>query len=305
VTATAALLILANGLVDGATLFLVAVGLNLIFGVAGVLNVAHGSFYALGAFSAATAWAWIAHAHAPPWLVYPAFVAAAGALGVALGPAVERVLVRPTYAAGAGMKRESLQLLTTYALFLVLEDVQKMVWGVQPYYTGEVLLLAGRTRLGGVLFTNYQLLLLPAAGAVLLGLRYFLRRTTTGRFVVAVTETPEMAAALGIDVGGVRGASFALGTALAALGGALSSPEIGVAVGIGADMVVLSFAVAAVAGLGRIEGAAVAALLIGVARAAAVFVVPELSSVAPYLIMLAVLLVKPYGLAGAPEKRRL
>lgn len=297
--------VLANGLIDGATLFLVAVGLNLIFGVLGVLNVAHGSFYAIGAFAAASAWLLIAHAHLPPWLIYPALVIVAAAVGVGFGPVVERVLLRSTYAVGSRVGSESLQLLTTYALFLMLEDIQKLVWGVQPYYTGDILLLLGRARIAGVPYTGYQLLLLPVAGAVLVGMRLFLRRTTLGRFVVAVAENAEMASAMGINVGWVWGASFSLGTALAALGGALSSPEIGVSVGIGADMVVLSFAVAAVAGLGQIEGAALASFLIGTARAAAVFVAPELSSVAPYLIMLAVLLVRPYGLLGVPQQRRL
>lgn len=302
---TTALTALVNGLIDGATLFLVAAGLNLIFGVAGILNVAHGSFYAIGAFGAATAWVLLSQAHAPPWLIFPALVAVAAVVGAGLGPPVERFLLRSTYLEGTRVRSESLQLLTTYALFLMLEDVQKLVWGVQPYYTGDILLLLGRTRIGGVPYTNYQLLLLLVAAAVLLGLRVFLRRTTVGRFVVAVTENAEMARALGINVGWVWGASFSLGTALAALGGTLSSPEIGVSVGIGADMVVLSFAVAAVAGLGQIEGAALASLLIGVGRAIAVFVAPELSTVAPYLLMLAVLLVRPYGLLGVPEQRRL
>ncbi len=296
---------LINGAIDGVTLFLVAVGLNLIFGVMGVLNVAHGSFYAIGAFAAASAWGLLAAGHLTPWLTYPALFVIAAVVGSACGPLVERTLLRSTYTAETRTQAESLQLLITYALFLILEDVQRIVWGVQPYYTGQGLLLLGRSQIAGMSYTNYQLLLMPVGAAVFLALRWFLRHAAIGRFVVAATESPDMAYAMGINVNWVRGFAFALGTALAALGGALSSPTIGVSLGIGADMAVLSFAVAAVAGLGQIEGALLASLIIGVARAFAVFTAPELSSVAPFVIMVLVLVFKPYGLMGVPQRRRI
>ncbi len=294
-----------NGITYGTTLFLVAVGLSLVFGVLRVLNVAHGSFYAIGAFTAASAWLLISSLHLSPFLVYPALFVGAALIGAALGPVVERFGLRWTYGAGSPAERENLQLLATYAIFLILEDVQKLVWGVQPYYSGGALRLLGNTTIAGIPYTNYQLLLIPLAIVLLLGLRWGLRHTVTGKFVVAVEENPEMATAMGINVGWVYAATFAVGTALAALGGALSSPTIGVSTGIGAQMIVLSFAVVAVAGLGQIEGAAIAALVIGIAYSMAVFFFAELSSVVPYLIMVAVLLVRPYGLFGAPGKRRI
>ncbi len=294
-----------NGVAYGATLFLVAVGLSLVFGVLRVLNVAHGSFYAIGAFTAASAWVLISSLGLSPYLIYPALFLSAALVGIALGPILERFLLRWTYARGSGSERENLQLLATYAIFLILEDVQKLVWGVQPYYTGSALRLLGNTRIAGIPYTNYQLLLVPVAILVLFGLRWMLRRTVTGQFVVAVEENPEMAAAMGINVSWIFTVSFTAGSVLAALGGALSSPTIGVSIGIGADMIVLSFAVVAVAGLGQIEGAAVAALMIGIAYSVAVFFFAELSTVVPYLIMVAVLLVRPYGLFGVPEKRRI
>lgn len=294
-----------NGVTYGATLFLVAVGLSLVFGVLRVLNVAHGSFYAIGAFTAASAWILISSLNLSPYLIYPALFISAALVGIVLGPVLERFLLRWTYGVGSLSERENLQLLATYAIFLILEDVQKLVWGVQPYYSGSALRLLGNTRIAGIPYTNYQLLLVPVAILVLIGLRWALRRTVTGKFVVAVEENPEMAAAMGINVGWVYTVSFAVGSALAALGGSLSSPTIGVSIGIGAEMIVLSFAVVAVAGLGQIEGAAVAALVIGIAYSMAVFFFAELSSVVPYLIMVAVLLVKPYGLFGVPEKRRI
>ena len=296
---------LINGLIQGGTLFLVAVGLNLILGVMGVLNVAHGSFYAIGAFAAASAWGVLSGGQMPAWVTFPALFVIAAAIGATCGPIVERLLIRPTYSVESRTQVESLQLLITYALFLILEDVQKMVWGTQPYYTGQALLLLGRSQIGALAYTNYQLLLIPLAVAVYLALRWYFRYAPSGRFVVAVAEAPDMAAAMGINVGWILGFAFALGTALAALGGALSAPTIGVSIGIGADMAVLSFAVAAVAGLGRIDGAVVAAAIIGVAHAAAVFVLPELSSVAPFAIMLVILLFKPFGLMGTPQRRRI
>lgn len=294
-----------NGVTEGATLYLVAVGLSLVFGVLRVLNVAHGSFYAIGAFTAASAWVFLSAQGLPDWLIYPALFASALVVGVALGPVLERLLLRWTYRVRLLSERENLQLLATYAIFLILEDAQKLVWGVQPYYSGGALRLLGNTEIDGIPYTNYQLLLVPVALAVLIGLRWVLRRTVVGKFVVAVEEQPEMAAAMGINVGRIYTVTFAAGTALAALGGTLASPTIGVTTGIGAEMIVLSFAIVAIAGLGQIEGAAVAALIVGLAHSSAVFFAPELSSVVPYLIMVGVLVFRPYGLFGMPEKRRI
>lgn len=294
-----------NGVTYGATLFLVAVGLSLIFGVLRVLNVAHGSFYALGAFTAASAWLLVTSLGLSPMWIYPALVLSALAVGVAVGPAIERLLLRWTFAIEADAARENLQLLATYAIFLMLEDAQKLIWGSQPYYSGGALRLLGTTRINGIPYTNYQLLLVLVAVVVLVALRAVLRHTVTGKFVVAVAEDPEMASALGIPVGRIYTLAFTLGAVLAALGGALASPTIGVSTGIGAQMIVLSFAVVAIAGLGQIEGAAVAALAIGVAHSMAVFFYPALSSVIPYLIMVAVLVFKPHGLFATAQVRKI
>lgn len=294
-----------NGITYGAILFLVAVGLSLVYGVLRILNVAHGSLYAIGAFTAASAWVLISSLHWPLWLIYPALFVSAAMAGVVLGPVLERFLLRWTYTSGSAGERENLQLLATYAIFLILEDVQKLVWGLQPYYSGGALRLLGNTRIAGIPYTNYQLLMVPLAALVLVGLRWTLRHTVIGKSLVAVRENPEVAAAMGINVKRVFMLSFTAGSILAALGGALASPTIGVSIGIGAQMIVLSFAVVAVAGLGQIGGAAVAALVIGIAYSITVFFFSELSSVVPYLIMVAVLVFKPHGLFGAPEKRRI
>jgi branched-chain amino acid transport system permease protein len=139
---------------------------------------------------------------------------------------------------------------------------------------------------------------------VLVGLRVFLRRTAFGRSIVAVTQDREAAMAMGINATNVYLFTFMLGASLAALGGALSSATTSLTPGIGSGMIVLSFAVAATAGLGRIEGAAVAALMIGLGRSAAVYFAPEFDVLIPYLIMVAVLLIKPQGLFTTLQTRK-
>jgi branched-chain amino acid transport system permease protein len=294
-----------DGVTSGATLFLVAVGLSLIFGVLKVLNAAHGSFYAIGALAAAWTWGLIGATGLPGDAIYPAMFVCALVVGVALGPAMEQVLLRWTFDIEPTSRRENIQLLATFAAFLMLEDGQKLIFGTSPYYSGGALGLLGSTRIGGLLYTNYQLLLVPLAALVLLALRSFLRRSRTGRWMVAVAEDAEIASAMGIRVRPIQVLSFTLGGILAALGGALASPTIGVSIGIGADMMVLSFAVVAIAGLGQIEGAILASLIIGIAHSLAVFFMPVLSTVAPFLMMLLVLLVRPVGIFGTAGPRRI
>ena len=289
-----------DGLAYAALIFLVAVGLTLIFGVLRVLNVAHGSFYAIGAYAAASLGLWIAAAGISPWLSFPALLLSAVLVGGVLGALIERVLLQRVYG-----REEVLQLLVTFAVFMILEDVQRLVWGVRPIFVDTPLGLLGLLEVGGIGYTRYQLLLLPlAALAVLLGLRFFLRRTLQGRVIVAVTADREAAMAMGVNANRVYLLTFVLGAIFAALGGALASPTTSLVPGLGTEIIVLSFAVVATAGLGQVEGAAVAALLIGLGRSFAVYLYPELQVVMPYLIMVLVLLIRPQGLFGAVEARR-
>ena len=154
-------------------------------------------------------------------------------------------------------------------------------------------------------FTAYQVFVLPGVAlATLAGLAWFLRRTLTGRVIVAVTTDKEAATAMGIDAAKIMLLTFTFGAGLAALGGALASPTTSLVPGIGAQTIVLSFAVVATAGLGQIEGAALTSLMIGLGRSIAVYFAPEFEVVVPYLIMVAVLLVRPQGLFGVIETRR-
>jgi branched-chain amino acid transport system permease protein len=290
-----------DGVAYAALVFMVAVGLTLIFGVLRILNVAHGSFYAIGAYLTASIGGAIFAAGWSPWLAYPLMFVSAALVGVVLGAPIERLLLRRIYG-----KEQALQLLVTFAVFMILEDVQRLVWGVQPYFEATALRQLGNLEVFGVFYTNYQLLVLPAVAIiVLVCLRLFLRRTLSGKLILAVTEDREAATAIGIDADRVYLLTFMVGAGLAGFGGALASATTSVLPGMGAEMIVLSFAVVATAGLGQIEGAALTALLIGLGRSFAVYLMPELAVLVPYLIMLIVLLIRPEGMFGMAKTRKI
>jgi branched-chain amino acid transport system permease protein len=294
-----------DGLSYAAAVFMVAVGLNLVFGVLRVLNIAHGSLYAIGGYAAASLGLFLASVGLPAWLSYPALVVSAALVGLLLGPPIERLLLRRMQD-----HEPVLQLLVTFALFMILEDLQKLIWGVQPVVSDAPVRLLGTVDVpfgaDVIPFNAYQLYVLPGIALLTLGgLAWFLRRTLAGRMIVAVTADREAARAMGIDAAKVTLLTFTAGAALAALGGALASPTVSLVPGVGAQTIVLSFAVVATAGLGQIEGAAIAALLIGLGRSFAVYLEPELEVVIPYIIMVAVLLVRPQGLFGVAETRRI
>jgi branched-chain amino acid transport system permease protein len=299
----ASLIVLA--LMDGASyaalLFVVALGLTLIFGVMRILNIAHGSLYAWGGYFAATLGLAITRFGLPSWLALPALFVAAIVIGSLLASVLEFTLLRRILD-----KDPILQLLVTFAAFMVLEDLQRLIWGVQPVFVSEVVNQFGTLEVAGVTYTRYQLLVLPAVAiAALIGLRWFLGRTAIGRQVTAVTHSREVATAMGVNAQRVTWLTIALGGVLGALGGALASPTTSFTPGIGADMLVLSFAVVATAGLGQIGGAAIAALMIGMARSFSVYLLPEIEVLVPYLIMVAVLLVRPEGLFSSVAARRI
>ena len=296
---TLAILAILDGISYAALVFLVSVGLSLIFGVLRVVNVAHGSLYAYGAYLAATLS--IAVAPISPWLTYPALLIASVIIGVVCGDFIERFLLRPVYG-----REEVLQLLITFAVFMIMDNLQRLIWGVQPIFASEPLKLLPNVKVFGVTYTSYQVVLLPlVAIATLIGLRYFLRYTLSGAVIMAVTEDREAATAIGIDAQRVYLLTFIIGATLAALGGALALPTTSLVPGMGTDMIVLSFAVAATAGLGQIEGTAVTALMIGLTRAFVIYTYPEFEVLVPYLLMVLVLLVRPLGLFGTSKMRKI
>lgn len=296
---TIVILAICDGVSYAALVFLVSVGLSLIFGVLRIVNVAHGSLYAYGAYMAATLSLLVTPIS--PWLTFPALLVASVLVGMIVGGLMERFLLRPVY-----HLEEVLQLLITFAVFMIMDNLQRMIWGVQPIFAAEPLKLLPNISILGVNYTSYQVLVLPLVAVItLFGLRYFLRYTLAGSIIMAVTEDREAATAIGIDAKRVFLVTFIIGASLAALGGALASPTTSLVPGMGTDMIVLSFAVAATAGLGQIEGAAVTALMIGLARAFIIYTQPELEVLVPYLIMMLVLLIRPMGLFGVNNVRKI
>ena len=291
--------LIVDALANAALIFFVAVGLTLVFSVLRVLNVAHGSFYSIGAYVAASLGLWIVSVGAPPWLTFPALLLSAVIVAALLGPVIEHTLIRWTYG-----KSEAVQILVTFGLFLILEDLQRLVFGVQSIYSDTPMSLLGISNIGGIIYLNYQLLLVAMAVLVLIGLRIFIRHTRTGRLLTAVVSDREVSQAMGIDTNRMFMIAFTLGVFLAALGGAMATPTTGVAPGLGAATMVLAFAVAAIGGLGQIEGAAVAAIIVAFAKVLAIYFMPAPDAVAPYIVMVVVLSIRPNGLFQTAQRRR-
>jgi branched-chain amino acid transport system permease protein len=281
-------------------LFVIAAGLTMVYGVMRILNMAHGSLYALGAYTAASfVGAWLGGGRAPMGS-YAMLVLAALAVGLVAGPVIERGLLRFTYG-----KDEIVLVLVTYALFLVLEDVIKLIWGVESYFVSEPYGLLGTVELGPLSYPVYSGALVLAAVVVGIALRLGLYHTRYGKLLIAVIHDRELAGTLGINVRNVYLVTFTLGATLAAIGGALTAPTVSVVPGIGVEVIVLAFAVVVIGGLGSLPGAALGALIVGVVRSAAVHFLPEVELFSIYLVMALVLAVRPRGLFVAAEARKI
>lgn len=294
------MLAIMDGLSYASLLFLVALGMTLVFGVMRILNMAHGSLYAFGGYVAASIGLWVAAAGVPPVWSLAVLVLAAILVGILLGAAMEISLMRRIYD-----KEPMLQLLVTFAAFMIFEDLQRMIFGVQPYSYSAIVDYLGVVDVIGITYTRYQLFVLPGAAILIfIALRSFLKYSRMGKQIVAVAHHREVSMAMGINVKRICLFTFVVGSILGALGGALALPTTSWVPGSGAEMIVLSFAVVATAGLGQIEGALVAAVLIGLARSFAVYLLPEIEVLVPYLIMVLVLLFKPEGLFSVAQARR-
>lgn len=292
-------LALVDGVAYACLLFLVSMGLTLIFGVMGILNVAHGAFYAFGGYAAASVIIQVAPFTESAVLPLILLFVVAAVVGTVLGGLMEVLLIRRAQGYDPILK-----LLLTFGALLMLEDIQRFIWGAQPYSASEVVGRLGNIELGNITYTTYQLVVVPATAIVAyIGLEYFLRRTNLGKQMVAITHNREVAISLGINASKIGLITFIIGAILGVLGGALASPTTSLVPGAGADMIVLSFAVVATAGLGQITGALIAALLIGIIRSIAVYMAPEFEVAVPYIIMGLVLLVRPHGLFTVAQTR--
>ncbi|MDH5205863.1 MAG: branched-chain amino acid ABC transporter permease [Hylemonella sp.] len=295
-----ALTILIDGVIYASWLFIVAVGLTLIFGVLKILNIAHGSFYAVGAYAAASFVAWFATLGlAPEWSLV-AMMLAAVAVSVVLAPLTERGLLRAFYG-----RDEVLLVLVTYALFLIVEDLTKLLWGPVPYYVTEPYMLFGNVEFGTLSYVGYDFVLIVVAVLCGLGVWWGLNRTRTGKIVRAVIHSDEIASSMGVNVSRVYTLAFMFGIFMAALAGALTAPMISVQPGLSAGVIIVSFAVVIIGGLGSVEGAAIGALIVGLARALAVHTWPAAELFSIYAAMSVVLIFRPEGLFQRIQARKI
>jgi branched-chain amino acid transport system permease protein len=274
-----------NGLAWGMLLFLISMGLTTIFGVAGVLNFAHGSLFMLGAYACMQVARWTGS-------FWWGLAAAPVVVGL-LGAVVESGLLRPVYG-----RNVSYQLLLTFALLLVLEDGIRLVWGPGFHVVDPPALLSGSVAVSGFSFPVYRLFLVVLGPLVGAGLWAFFALSRWGRIVRAAASDREMAAGVGIAVPRLFTAVFLFGTALAALGGALAAPYQSVGPAMGERVIIESFIVVVVGGLGSFPGAFVGALLLGLLEAFGTQVLPRAQMAVPYLLLTAILVLRPRGLFG-------
>lgn len=294
--------ILVDGLIYAGWLFIVSVGLTLVFGVLNILNIAHGSLYAIGAYaSASMVGAYFAlGGEAFPYGSYVAMILAALLVALVLGPLLERGLLRFFYG-----RDEVLNVLVTYAVFLILEDVMKLIWGVNPYFVYEPYTLLDDVEIGPLFYVGYDFAVIAAAIVVGLAVWLTLNKTRVGKVVLAVIHDSEMSQTMGVNVQRIYLGAFMAGTFLAALGGALTAPMISVTPGLGVNVIIVAFAVVIIGGLGSVPGAAIGALMVGISRAASVHLMPEAELFIIYFVMAIVLLFRPEGLFAKTQARKI
>ena len=278
-----------NGLVLGGYYLLLALGLSLIFSVGGVVNLAHGAFYAIGAYVSLTVGAKLGFGAGV--VISPVVV---GLLGIAF----ERFLLRRFYSADP-----ILGLLVTFGLALVAEQAIRMIWGAAPLPSTMPPSFKGSVMVGDFLFSRYRLLLLAVVFVVMAAIWLLLHKTAFGRVVRAGVQRPDMVAALGIRLAPYMMAVVMLGVASAALGGALFGPITIVHPAMGTEIMTVAFVVVVIGGLGSFWGVVLAAMLVGVVRGITIHFVPAAGEASMYILMVIVLLVRPRGLLGERIER--
>ena len=283
-----------------ATLFLLSVGLTVVFGVLRILNVSHGGIYALGAYMGTWLALWVLDIGLPPAMTYLMLFLGAIFIGLLVGPIIERLLLRRIY--GSDMH---IQLLLTFSILLILDDGMKLIWGMEPLFVSEPYALLGTFTVAGILYPWYDFMLVGVSvvfGGVLV---WLVRGTRFGKLVVSVINDREVSLAVGINVNLIYTVAFTVGALAAALGGAFVAPKIAVVPQFALEVVVLAFAVIAIGGMGSIEGAALGAVIVSFARSLAIHLAPEFELVVIYLIMILVLAFRPQGLFGEIQLRRI
>lgn len=278
-----------NGLVLGGYYLLIALGLSLIFSVGGVVNLAHGAFYAFGAYTSYEIARYLGFG--PALVLSPVAVAMLGIL-------FERVLLRRFYTADP-----ILSLLVTFGLAMIAEQLIRIIWGAAPLSVTLPQVFKGSVFIGDFLFSRYRLFLLTVVALVLIGIWLLLHKTMFGRVVRAGIQRPDMVAALGIRLQPYMTAIVMLGVGMAAMGGAFFAPITIVHPAMGAEIITVAFVVVVIGGLGSFWGVVIAALLVGVVRGVTIHFAPAAGEASIYVLMFLVLLLRPRGLLGERIER--
>jgi branched-chain amino acid transport system permease protein len=273
-----------NGLFVGAIYLLIALGLSLIFSLGGIVNLAHGAFYAIGAYLTIVL---------SPQLGFGGSMIVAPALVGLIGLVIERLLFRRFYRSDP-----ILSLLLTFGLAMVAEQALRMIFGAAPLPYSIPQALRGQVFIGDFVLSRYRLMVLALVIAVVAGAWWLLQRTTFGRVVRAGVQNPDMVAALGISLQPYMAAVVMIGVGLAALAGVMLAPISGVHPAMGAEVLTGAFVVVVIGGLGSFWGVIAAALIVGVVRGLMVLVNPSFAEAAVYALMAIILLVRPRGLFG-------
>jgi branched-chain amino acid transport system permease protein len=274
-----------NGLLDGVYYLLIALGLSLIFSLGGIVNLAHGAFYAIGAYLTLIL---------SPYIGFGGSLVASPVAVALLGVVFERVLFRRFYRADP-----ILSLLLTFGLAMVAEQGLRMIFGAPPLSYTIPSYLRGQVFLGDFVYSYYRTVLLGIAAACVAGLWLLLHKTAFGRVVQAGVQSPDMVGALGISLQPYMAAVAALGIGLAGLAGVLLAPIYSIHPAMGNEIITPAFVVVVIGGLGSFWGVVVAALLVGLVKGVMIGIgYSAASTAAIYLLMLLVLLFRPRGLLG-------
>jgi branched-chain amino acid transport system permease protein len=281
-----------SGLSQGMLMVIIASGLSLVFGTMNILNFAHGSFYMLGAYACFAVVTLLPQVTGNFWiglLVGPLAVAGIGGL-------IERNVLRRVYS------RHLLdQLLLTYAFILIFDDVVKMIWGIDFQSIRMPAVLSGKLDILGRSLPHYDLFLILMGPLILAGLYFLLQKTRIGRVMRATASDAEMMLALGGNVRVLFNRVFMLGVWLGGMGGALISPQAAISPGMAVSIIVESFIVVVIGGLGSFWGTLLGAFIFGQFNAFGILFLPRMAIIFPFVLMALVLIIRPWGLLGRPE----
>ncbi|MCX5862089.1 MAG: branched-chain amino acid ABC transporter permease [Desulfomonile sp.] len=293
-TADFFIFMLINGLCQGMLLFIIASGLTLVFGVLRVINFAHGSLYMIGAFLAYSLSTFLSGGSLLNFFLLMLVIPPGIAL---LGFFLEVTLFRRVY-----REEHLLQLLLTYALVLILDELVRLIWGGDPRSVARPDLLAGSVDIMSMALPSYNLFILFIGPALALGMWLMLYKTRAGNLMRAAVTYPDTLGALGVNVSWVMTSTFMLGCWLAGLGGVLMAELANIDLGIGMEKIIECFAVVVIGGLGSVGGALLGSLIIGVGITFFQLPFGRWALLFPYLVMAVVLILRPWGLFGKPER---